>query len=94
MLGLFAISQALLLLVDKDHTPNKAHVEGKLFTGLKELLGIKRIATVASSIGVTMGMIPGVGEFTAQFLSYTYAQKTSKNPDAFGDGLARRTGCF
>ncbi len=33
-----------------------------------------------------MGMIPGVGEFTAQFLSYTYAQKTSKDPDAFGKG--------
>ena len=33
-----------------------------------------------------MGMIPGVGEFTAQFLSYTYAQKTSRKPEAFGDG--------
>lgn len=86
VLGLFAISQALLLLVDKEHHPGSAKVEGNLFTGLKELFVFKRVATVSSSFGVLMGMIPGVGEFTAQFLSYTYAQKTSKDPDLFGKG--------
>ncbi|MHA7776801.1 tripartite tricarboxylate transporter permease [Roseibium sp. M-1] len=86
VLGLFAISQALLLLVDKEHHPGSAKVEGSLFTGLREVFGFKRIATVSSSFGVLMGMIPGVGEFTAQFLSYTYAQKTSKTPDLFGKG--------
>jgi len=86
VLGLFAISQALLLLVDKEHAPGDAHVGGNIFAGLKELLGLKRIATVSSSLGVVMGMVPGTGEFTSQFLSYTYAQKTSKDPDKFGDG--------
>lgn len=86
ILGLFAISQALILLVEKDHAPASARVEGTMFSGLKELLGLKRIAAVSSSFGVLMGMIPGVGEFTAQFLSYTYAQKSSKNPDLFGKG--------
>ena len=33
-----------------------------------------------------MGMIPGVGEFTAQFLSYTTARRRSKTPDQFGKG--------
>ena len=33
-----------------------------------------------------MGIIPGVGEFLAQFLSYNYAKKTSKNPELFGNG--------
>ncbi|AXT29256.1 hypothetical protein D1823_21490 (plasmid) [Ruegeria sp. AD91A] len=86
VLGLFAISQALLLLVDKEHAPGEAHVRGSIFAGLKELLGLKRIATVSSSLGVLMGMVPGTGEFTSQFLSYTYAQKTSEDPDKFGDG--------
>jgi putative tricarboxylic transport membrane protein len=86
VLGLFAISQALLLLVDKEHHPGSAKVDGNLFTGLKELFAFKRVATVSSGFGVLMGMIPGVGEFTAQFLSYTYAQKTSKDPDLFGKG--------
>ena len=33
-----------------------------------------------------MGMIPGVGEFTAQFLSYTLARRQSSRPNAFGNG--------
>ncbi len=86
VLGLFALSQAFLLLIEKDNTPGKAHVEGDMLGGLKELLGLKRIATVSASFGVLMGMIPGVGEFTAQFLSYSYAQKTSATPEAFGKG--------
>lgn len=86
VLGLFAISQALLLLVDSNRVPGKAHVEGGLFAGMRELLGIKRVATVSSGIGVAMGMIPGVGEFTAQFLSYTHARRTSRDPGSFGKG--------
>ncbi len=86
VLGLFAISQAIVLLVDRDESPEAAPVKGGLFQGLKELFKHKRIATVSSSFGVLMGMIPGVGEFTAQFMSYTYAQRTSKTPDAFGKG--------
>lgn len=86
ILGLFALSQAFLLLVQKDTQPELVKVRGGLFRGLKELLRHKRVATVSSSFGVTMGIIPGVGEFTAQFLSYTYAQKTSKTPEKFGKG--------
>jgi putative tricarboxylic transport membrane protein len=37
-------------------------------------------------LGVIMGMIPGVGEFTAQFMSYTAARRGSKEPNKFGDG--------
>ena len=69
VLGLFALSQAFLLLVEKDKSPKTGEVKGSVFAGLKEVLGFKRIATVSSSFGVMMGMIPGVGEFTAQFLS-------------------------
>ena len=86
VLGLFALSQAFLLLVDKDNSPKPQPLTGSLFSGLKELLGHKRIASASSGFGVMMGMIPGVGEFTAQFMSYTYAQKTSKKPELFGKG--------
>ena len=86
VLGLFALSQAFLLLVARDERPEAASIKGGMFEGLKELFLFKRIAAVSSSFGVIMGMIPGVGEFTAQFLSYTYAQKTSKTPEKFGKG--------
>lgn len=86
VLGIFAISQAFALLVGKNESPDARPVSGNLLGGLKELLGHKRVAAASASFGVVMGMIPGVGEFTAQFMSYTYAKKTSKNPELFGDG--------
>ncbi len=86
VLGLFALSQAFFLLTAPDDSPEAKPITGKLGVGFKELLKHKRVATVASGFGVILGMIPGTGEFTAQFMSYTYAQKTSKNPDSFGKG--------
>lgn len=86
VLGLFALSQAFLLLTEKDSAPDPQPVDGSMFGAMKEMWLYKRVATVASGFGVLMGMIPGVGEFTAQFMSYTYARRTSKTPDDFGDG--------
>ncbi|WP_299026393.1 tripartite tricarboxylate transporter permease [uncultured Sulfitobacter sp.] len=86
VLGLFALSQAFLLLTEKDSAPRILPVQGRIMNAMKEIWLYKRIATAAGSFGVLMGMIPGVGEFTAQFLSYTYARKSSKTPDMFGKG--------
>jgi len=86
VLGLFALSQAFVLLVEPDKRSHIDAIRGGFFAGFKELALYKRVATVASGFGVMMGMIPGVGEFTAQFMSYTYAQKTSRKPEMFGRG--------
>lgn len=86
ILGLFAISQAIILLVGKNSSHKAESISGNLFQGFKELLLYKRVATVSASLGVIMGMIPGVGEFTAQFMSYTAARRGSKEPNKFGDG--------
>jgi putative tricarboxylic transport membrane protein len=86
VLGLFALSQAFVLLTDEDEKVRLARLRGGMFQGLRELARHPRVAGVSASFGVLMGMIPGVGEFTAQFLSYTYAQKTSKRPQDFGRG--------
>ncbi|MFK7858353.1 MAG: tripartite tricarboxylate transporter permease [Granulosicoccus sp.] len=86
VLGLFALSQAFLLLLDKDKSPRSRMESGNLFSGMREVFSHKRLAGVSSGCGVMMGIIPGVGEFTAQFMSYTYAQKTSKEPELFGKG--------
>ncbi|MFZ9021374.1 MAG: tripartite tricarboxylate transporter permease, partial [Paracoccaceae bacterium] len=86
VLGLFALSQAFLLLTDTENASDPQSVDGSLLGSMKEILQHKRVATVSGGFGVLMGMIPGVGEFTAQFMSYTYARRSSKTPDAFGIG--------
>lgn len=87
VLGIFAISQALVLFLDNDKSFPMPHVGKKGFLStLLELRKFKRVATVGSAFGVICGMIPGVGEFMSQFMSYSYAQRTSKNPELFGKG--------
>ena len=86
VLGLFAISQAILLLVERDRSPRAETTGGGLLQGFRELLRHPRVALSSSSFGVGMGMIPGVGEFTAQFLAYTTARRGSKTPEQFGKG--------
>lgn len=87
VLGLFAISQALVLLMREDKRVELPEVsKSGFFRQMLELWVYKRVATVASSFGVICGMIPGVGEFMSQFLSYSYAQRTSKTPELFGKG--------
>lgn len=86
VLGLFAIGQAYFLLYGDDEKIRLARVRGSLFQGFRELARHPRIAAISGGFGVMMGMIPGVGEFTAQFMSYTTAQRLSKTPQAFGHG--------
>lgn len=86
VLGLFALAQAFVLLTGEDERIRTVPLRGGMFQGLRELARHPRVAGVSAGFGVLMGMIPGVGEFTAQFLSYTYAQRTSKRPEDFGHG--------
>ncbi len=86
VLGLFALSQAFLLLTGRDAMPKPPALTGGLFQGLKEVFKFPKVAGPGAAFGTVMGIIPGVGEFTAQFLSYTLAQKVSRHPERFGKG--------
>lgn len=86
VLGLFALSQAFLLLLERDGAPKPPSVKTSMFGGLKEVTRHPKVASSSSFFGVLMGIIPGVGEFLAQFFAYSFAMKTSKKPEEFGKG--------
>ena len=86
IVGLFAISQALYLLIGKDANPPEARMRGGLLRGLGELRKYKLVAFCSAAYGTVMGIIPGVGEFVAQFFSYSTARFLSKTPTQFGHG--------
>ena len=86
VLGLFAVSQSYFLMSGDDTKIRVNKVRGNLFQGFKELGRHPVITAISGLYGVVMGIIPGVGEFTAQFMSYTTAQRISKRPQAFGHG--------
>lgn len=90
ILGMFAISQMLLLVVsgqDKitDLPPQaKDHAKDRLsFKGLTGLIGPMVRSSV---IGTLIGIVPGAGGTTASGLSYEIEKKLSNHPEKFGDG--------
>ena len=86
IVGIFAISQALVLLTGKDDDPPEARLKGTLFRGFAELWKNRVVAVISAAYGTIMGIIPGVGEFVAQFFSYSTARAMSKEPARFGHG--------
>ena len=56
VLGLFALSQAFLLLTDTENASDPQSVDGSLLDSMKEILQHKRVATVSGGFGVLMGM--------------------------------------
>ncbi len=86
VLGLFAISQSLLLLTSRDSAKTTPTLGAGLFSGLAEVFRFPKVVLPSAGFGTAMGIIPGVGEFTAQFFSYSLAQKLSRNPEKFGKG--------
>ncbi|MEM9435706.1 MAG: tripartite tricarboxylate transporter permease [Pseudomonadota bacterium] len=86
IVGIFAISQALFLLTGKDDDPPDARLKGTLFRGFAELWRHKVVGVISAAYGTIMGIIPGVGEFVAQFFSYSTARAMSKEPARFGHG--------
>jgi len=86
IVGIFALSQALNLMTGKDDDPPKARFSGNVFQGFIEITGNKLVALCSAIYGTVMGIIPGVGEFVAQFFSYSTARALSKKPAHFGHG--------
>ena len=86
VLGLFAVSQALILIVGRDRHEKLVKPKGSMWAGLGELIRMPKIYFPGSMFGVFTGIIPGVGEFLAQFFSYSWARTLSKKPKEFGNG--------
>ncbi|MBB5539176.1 tripartite tricarboxylate transporter permease [Rhizobium giardinii] len=87
VIGLFALSQAFILLETKSppKVPENLSSTGR-FVGLLEVFKYRATVIRSSLIGLVMGLLPGVGEFGAQFLSYSLARRFSKKPEEFGKG--------
>ncbi|WP_243431779.1 tripartite tricarboxylate transporter permease [Aliamphritea spongicola] len=87
VIGLFAMSQAFVLLSQKGGDSQVTKLTGDgFFGGALTLLKHKITVIRSATLGVVMGLLPGVGEFGSQFFSYTLAQKFSNNPENFGNG--------
>jgi len=87
MIGLFAVPQLIDNLTDQTgrHVRRQTQLTSVL-TRLSDLKAIQRSVGVGSVIGAFLGVLPGAGGPIAAFISYDYARKSSKTPEAFGHG--------
>lgn len=88
LVGLFAISQALVL-TEKGAKPIKLQNMEKrtgLLASFKDVLKYKLTLLKSSLIGTAVGAIPGTGSSISTFVSYSEAKRASKTPEKFGTG--------
>lgn len=98
ILGMFAISQMLILVVDGKERITETDVglsassaENKVNNklSLKELKSIIGPSVRGSIIGTIIGIVPGAGGTTASGLSYQMEKSMDKNPEEYGNGSIR-----
>ncbi len=86
MIGLFGFPEILYGLVSSTARQQVKTTSLEVKRGLGIILKNKLNMIRSSVIGVMIGIIPGVGEDVAGWLSYWAEKKSSKTPEMFGKG--------
>ncbi|PYZ95946.1 C4-dicarboxylate ABC transporter permease [Alteribacter lacisalsi] len=87
LIGLFAISE-VMRRSKEDHTIKQEMKKVKTKVFDKEIISRVKYTILRSSLlGMSVGILPGVGATTAAMLSYSEATRWSKNPEQFGTGV-------
>jgi putative tricarboxylic transport membrane protein len=88
LIGLFAIPQLVDNLTGKAGGADRVQTRlASVLPRRADLMAIRLPASIGSVIGAFLGILPGAGGPIAAFVSYDYARKTSKRPEAFGSGV-------
>lgn len=86
VIGLFAMSQAIVQMTDRSGPAPQHKLTGRFFDGFLEIFRYPVSLFGSSIFGVICGILPGVGEFLAQQVSYTVAKRYAPTRDQFGKG--------
>ncbi|MFC1816468.1 tripartite tricarboxylate transporter permease [Thermodesulfobacteriota bacterium] len=91
LVGLFAVSELIRYMIKGGSvvTTQKIEARGSAWEGFVEVFRHKLLFVRACTVGTIIGIIPGVGATVANFLAYTMAVQTCKNPENFGKGDPR-----
>ena len=88
-LGLFALPEMLDLLVRNTSIAEKAALAGSRLQGVRDTLRNRWLVLRSSLLGVTVGMVPGLGGPVVDWMAYGIAMQTSRDNERFGKGDIR-----
>ena len=94
LIGLFALSEGLSLLLEPDKPPADRNLGAQahwrqIRAGILFCVRAPRIILRSSVIGTLCGVVPGVGGSVSSFLAYAAAKQSAKDPESFGTGDPR-----
>lgn len=91
MIGLFAVTEILKaagsVRIEKTATISSVKKHRGFGFSLQEGLGQWWNCIRSSAIGISIGILPGIGGGTSNILSYIVAKNRSKTPEKFGTGV-------
>lgn len=90
LIGLFAIAEMMHLVSEGTQITDKdVDIGGGKWKGVKAVFKHKWLLLRSALVGTFIGIIPGVGGTTANFVAYFQAEKTVEDSSGFGDGDIR-----
>lgn len=90
LVGIFAFAEMIRLSGEKQITEEPiAEIGNKKWKGVKEVFNHRWLFLRSAILGVLIGIIPGVGGTSANYLAYYQAVQTSSNSESFGSGDIR-----
>ncbi len=88
-LGIFAIPEIIALLRQDKAISERSSLGSGWLDGVKDWWANKWLSMRCSLIGVTVGIIPGLGGSVVDWIAYGHTVQTSKDKDGFGSGDVR-----
>jgi putative tricarboxylic transport membrane protein len=94
LIGIFAMGELIILAKQNRSAkpmkvlplPDMKHVKGFGFSW-KEFFYCLPTCLRGSSLGIAIGILPGIGGSTSSLISYTLEKNISKHPEKFGTGI-------
>src|SRR6185312_2773858 len=86
LIGLFAISELMELMLRGGSISEGGSLSGSLFDGVKTTFRYPMAILRGLGVGIFCGLVPGVGAVTANLLAYIVERRVAKDPDRFGKG--------
>ena len=88
-LGIFAIPEIIALLRQDKAISDKTGLGSGWFDGVKDWWANRWLSIRCSLIGVTVGVIPGLGGSVVDWIAYGHTVQTTKDKSRFGKGEVR-----
>jgi TctA family transporter len=88
-LGLFAVPELISLSVRRTSVSQTGELGGGLMQGVRDAFKNWWLVIRCSTIGVWIGVLPGLGSSVADWFAYAHAVQSEKNKEMFGKGDVR-----